>query len=355
MAVLRLFAEGPMPRILRGERMPTADAFRVEDAVAAAPGLGADAPIIILTHGFMFDPFGGPHCDPHKFLYHFDADRAAQDRWQRSVSWPLGLGFSHENEAGAEGLCVAFSWSARASLREAWLRQRRARFALAYDEAGMAGEALAETIRVLADAFPGRRIDLVGHSLGARVVLAAIASLARSGDEARRAVGRAILLNPAEFVGSAIETLALAGEAMPQVYAVGARENSIFNMLLERFASKVPHERVGLGREGLGRAHPRWIDLQLDRADLGAWLAARGIRIDSTPRKACHWGVYNRENVMALYRAILRERVAWSLEALRAAHLPEGYAPKDVQRRMSLNTSEAVHPASRAISTAARP
>lgn len=326
MAVLRLFAEGTTPKRLLDVTEPKGAPFLPADAKAAAPRLPQDAPIIVLTHGFMFDPFGGPHCDPHQFLYHFDSERAAQDRWKRSVSWPLGLGFSNEAEDGAEGLCVAFSWSARTPLWEAWMRQRRARFSLAYDEAGAAGMALAETIRVLAAAFPGRRIDLVGHSLGARVVLAAIATLAREGDPARHALGRAILLNPAEFVESALETLAVAGSAMPQVYAVGARENSIFNMLLERFAPRVPFPRIGLGREGLGRAHPRWIDLQLDRADLEDWLSVRGIEIDSTPRKACHWGVYNRSGVMALYRAILRERSPWSLDALRASDIPEGYA-----------------------------
>ena len=80
------------------------------------------------------------------------------------------------------------------------LRRRRTGFAIVYDRAQEFGEHLAALVRSVQRLAPGRPVDLLAHSLGARVALAALPHLAE-------APGRVILLGAAEFDGRAREGL----------------------------------------------------------------------------------------------------------------------------------------------------
>ena len=76
-------------------------------------------------------------------------------------------------------------------------------FARVYDRAAAYGAQLAELVALLQRLAPGRPVDLMAHSLGARVALAALPEL-------DAAPGRVILLGAAEFGARAPEFLAAA-------------------------------------------------------------------------------------------------------------------------------------------------
>ena len=73
---------------------------------------------------------------------------------------------------------------------------------------------------------------------------------------------------------------------------------------------------IGLG---LRPALPCWLDLQLDRAEVTAWINAQGIRLTDPRARFCHWSFYTRDGALAVYQAILRRRPGWDLASLRAA------------------------------------
>ena len=95
-------------------------------------------------------------------------------------------------------------------------------------------------------------MDFVSHSLGARVVLGAMRLAAeRRRHDLLRIMGRAIMLGPAELAFVARRTLADVESVMrrrgPMMYAVMARENDVFDALLEHFAPAIPTTRRRLG------------------------------------------------------------------------------------------------------------
>ncbi|MEO0999618.1 MAG: alpha/beta fold hydrolase, partial [Pseudomonadota bacterium] len=220
---------------------------------AALAALPPGAPVAVLIHGFNFAPGATGGADPHRSLF---AEGGA--RCWKLPSWPAGLGLS-----GAGGLAIGFGWPARVPHLGALLRTGRTGLAHAYERAEHAGAALAELLDRVAAAAPGRPVDLIGHSLGGRVALAALPHLtARAG----RALGRVILLGAAEFAGVAAERLAgLPRGAQPEILNVIARANDPFDALFERFAPGLRRDRA-LGA-GLVYPGPRWLDLQIDHPD----------------------------------------------------------------------------------------
>lgn len=268
----------------------------------------ADAPIVVLIHGYKFHP-DRADADPHRSLF---ALRPESGGW-KVRSWPEGLGFA--DDAGETGLCVGFAWPASAPHLSSLLATGRNGFARVYERAGAYGARLAELVALLQRLAPGRPVDVLAHSLGARVALAALPHLAE-------APGRMILLGAAEFDARARDFLAAArAPVAPQVYNVTSRANDLYDLMIERFA---PHRRgeraIGLG---LGAAPTSWLDLQLDRAEVTAWINAHGIALTPPRARLCHWSFYTRDGAMAVYQAILRRRPGWEVARLRAACLAE--------------------------------
>lgn len=320
MAMLRLAAKGETPLIYDPEHGLDAPPLTVEAARTAAPALRKSRPLVVMIHGYKFDPYDSHAANPHEYLYHFDPSRVQVDRWRRPASWPLGLGFREADTFGVDGLCVGFAWSSKPQVR-------LGRFCAAYLEAERAGRALFRALSMLAAAFPHREIDLIAHSLGARVALMAMRAAADGQSGLIERIGRVILLGPAELVGSARETMRAVDSAAParcpQIYSVVARENDVFDVMVERFAPKVGGVRpICLGATGLGRDRDDWLDIQLDSPALLEWLDSRGIEIGGGPRRACHWGVYNRPGALEFYATLLREREPWSIRAMREAGMP---------------------------------
>lgn len=285
-----------------------------------APG----APVCILVHGYRFTPHGARPCrDPHQRLYRTDPVAPSTARRPPLADWPHALGFS-EGDA-ADGLCIAFGWDGRRQRLRTLLTRGRSDFALVFEGAATAGLALARLGAGVAAARPDLGISLLAHSLGARVALAAM--------RARPDLPwtRAILLGAAEYAGTARALLAVQdrlGQRTEIVHAL-SRANDLYDGLFQVLAPRPG--RAGdrpLGAAGLGIAHPRWLDLQLDHPDLGAWAARRGMAPLRPREVLSHWHFYGDPAAMALWRRMLRASRGWDLASLRAAGIPQGLEPR---------------------------
>lgn len=266
---------------------------------------GHSPPIVVLIHGYKFHPLL-PDSDPHRSLYAF---RPRQDSW-KIRSWPEGLGFA--DDRGESGLCIGFAWPACAAHLPSLLATGRNGFARVYDRAEEYGARLAEVVALLQRLAPGRPIDLMAHSLGARVALAALPLLETAPD-------RVILLGAAEFGGRALDFLAAArAQPLPSVYNVTTRANDLYDLMFERFAPRRGRGDRALGL-GLGARLPTWLDLQLDRSDVTDWANAQGVPLTPGNARLCHWSFYTRDGALGLYQAILRRRPGWDIPSLRAA------------------------------------
>lgn len=296
------------------------DAPLTQELAAALDALPPGAPIAVLIHGYRFDP-GAPDHDPHRLLF----AQAPARQCAKLVSWTEGLGFDETPETG---LAIGFGWPARAAHLPSLVRLGHTGFAEIYARAGAAGAALAGLIAQIAALAPGRPIDILAHSLGARVALSALPRLEAG---AAGAIGRLILLGGAEYAGTARAALAQMGHGCagapgpgrmpartaPEIYSITARQNDLYDALFETFAPRDDAlcDRV-LSR---GVDAPNWFSLQLDAPQLMDWAAARGIALDPADRAVCHWSFYTRPGALALYARILRDRAAWSVAALRRA------------------------------------
>lgn len=264
---------------------------------AAAAGLAPGAPVVVMVHGFRFSPASTQH-DPHRHI--LSLTPTAGER--RAVSWPAGLGFT---AAGDEGLALAFGWEARGKLRHA------------YAQAGEVGADLAALIDAVSDAS-GRPVAVIGHSLGARVALSAMARVQPG------SMGRVVLLAGAEFRDRAEAALATPGGRRAEVINVTTRENDPFDFAVELLLGRGQGATIGLG---LSQRARNWIDLQIDQPEVLAGLAALGFAVSAPGSRACHWSPYLRAGMFDLYRAALCH--PWSLPLpLIARHIPDRQAPR---------------------------
>lgn len=286
MPLLRINADGTEPRCEGGEGTLRA-------ALAALP---EGAPVIVLIHGFRFSP-AVPAQSPHRHILSLDP---AADCW-KAISWPRHLGFGRGDPA--EGLCLAFGWEGR---RTIWH---------AYAEAARAGRALARLLTRIEALRPGTRPGILAHSLGARVALQALPHL--SGPLA----GRVVMLAAAELRRPAAAALASRAARATDFVNVTSRENAPYDFLVERLLPLRPDRALG---RGTGSPRPNWLDLPLDTPETLVALAALGPRIAPPRARSCHWSLYLRPGIFALYRALLRDGLP--LAALQAC-LPASPPP----------------------------
>ena len=271
--------------------------LRVDRAALAAAlaALPAGAPVVVMIHGYRFAPgAAGGNC-PHTHI--FSMQPPVQD-WT-AISWPRHLGLS-----GGRALAIGFGWPARGRFRGACVRAR------------VAGRALAELAALVQSLDPGRAFDVVGHSLGARVALAAL-PYASPG-----ALRRLILLAAAETRRPAMRAMASAAGRSVQVVNVTTRENDLFDFLFEWLAGAGLDTAIG---QGLRETPANWLDLQLDQPASLAALARLGHALPEAPARISHWSPYLRPGALGLYRAILDGSLP--LGVLRNA-LPERRDPR---------------------------
>lgn len=244
--------------------------------------LAPNAPVVAMVHGYRFAPDAGQHC-PFGHIFALDpVGQGGQMKGRRDktlVSWPRHLGLG-----GAAGLAIAFGWPARG-----WIGQVAAR-------AAAAGAGLAALAAAIADIDPARRLDVIGHSLGARAALSALPH-AKAGH-----LRRLILLAGAETRSPALRALRSPAGQAAQIVNVTTRENDLFDFLYEWGVAGGRDTAIG---QGLGCALPNWVDLQLDAPRNLALLARMGFALPTPPARICHWSPYIRPGIFALYRALL--------------------------------------------------
>ncbi|QJW94077.1 alpha/beta hydrolase [Frigoriglobus tundricola] len=84
-----------------------------------AEKLGQKQPVVVMVHGFWYDPADEPKTgadpkdphssnNPHLRNFHFEKD-VSRPHWRHTRGWPLGLNFAPGDE-GAGGLVLAFGW-----------------------------------------------------------------------------------------------------------------------------------------------------------------------------------------------------------------------------------------------------
>jgi hypothetical protein len=238
----------------------------------ALDSLPAGAPVVALVHGYSFSPGLGRDC-PHRPILALDPDVADA----KAISWPRHLGLD-----GRRGLAIAFGWHARGNLWQA------------HANAARAGAALAELAGILR--ARGRCLDVVAHSLGARVALAALHE-AGAGD-----LRHLILLAGAEARGLALAALDSPAGRAASIVNVATRENDLFDACFEWLVHGGMRTSIG---QGLGQTRPNWRDLWIDSPlTLGA-LSRMGHEVSPACKRVSHWSPYLRPGVLAVYRAVL--------------------------------------------------
>lgn len=266
------------PRPIRADMGPaglTLDRARLARKLDRLP---PTAPVVVMIHGWRYAPGFTRDC-PHGSI--LSLDPAPGDR--RAVSWPRHLGLD-----GTQGLGIALGWNAKCDPWRAHLR------------AASTGTALAEIAGLVA-ARTGRGVQVIAHSMGARVALAALAQTAPG------QIARMILLAAAETRGRALAALNSPAGRRVEVVNVTTRENDLFDACFEWGVHLGLRTSIG---QGLGRAHPGWHDLWIDQPPTLRALAALGHPLADPPRRICHWSPYLRPGTIALYRALIEGQLA---------------------------------------------
>ncbi|NHB76697.1 hypothetical protein [Rhodobacter calidifons] len=251
------------------------DRARLERRLAALP---ATAPVVVMIHGWRYAPGFARDC-PHGSI--LSLDPPTDDR--RAVSWPRHLGLD-----GRSALGIALGWNAKCDPWRAHLR------------AGRTGPALAE-IALTVHEMSGRRVQVVAHSMGARVSLSALPLLPAG------LIERIILLAAAETRGRALAALDTPAGRTVEVVNVTTRENDLFDACFEWGIHLGLSTSIG---QGLGRSRPNWHDLWIDQPRTLSALASLGHALPDPPRRICHWSPYLRPGTIALYRALIEGRLS---------------------------------------------
>ena len=323
-----------------------------------AAQLPDDQPVVVMVHGWNFDP-GTKHIskpwkakanNPHSRLFHFFRDQPLETAMKaHSTSWPLGLGVEPD-DGGASGLAIAFGWDSAPGWWDSLTQHGLNPYARAYRMVReIFGWQLAVLLEALSRVLPARKIDIVAHSLGTAVVTRALAKIASGSrrlsapsQQTIAALGRVILLAGAEYVAEAqfmmrrlnwrhddgianAERDAAIFPNIPEFYNVTSRENDVLDKLGENLGPTVNGSRQVIGHNGLEMLDPRWCDIPLDHPEVADWFQKDGreyaVSGDNTSAVFAvldHWIHFTWPDNMRVYKDILRERDVWNVSWLKS-------------------------------------
>lgn len=326
------------------ERMAPNLQHYFERAVPARTSdLRPGAPVVVMVHGFLFDPRQAVGDDPkesdnpHGRLYHFVEGDEGEEQRHHTSSWPLHLGFSLDDVTGSQGFAIAFGWHSQPGFASSLINHFQNFYARAYDYAGQTAWVLVHVLDRLSQVLPGHPIDLFCHSLGSRVVVRALQMACSYRPSLLPRLGRVLLLGGAEYVVEAQVMMRrlLDGnfQSLPSFYNIVSRENDVLDKLGENFGPRTFGNSQVIGHNGLeaGQKNPNWMDLRIDGREVQEWMEPRGFQVsgDRPGNIWDHWYYYTFRGNMRLYREILRNREDWTLGALRGQGIPEG-APRGI-------------------------
>ncbi len=256
-----------LPVNAKGREITAPKALR--QAIEALPH---GARVTIMVHGYRFCPFSETG-NPHRHILSLSPDQTC---W-KAISWPRHLHLNRPNG----GLGLAFGWPAKGRLAEVAARGFEA------------GDALADAIQIMRQTRPDLILQIIAHSLGARVALAALERLGPHD------IHQIILLSGAEY--RSIAERVVAGKSTG-VLNVTSGENTLFDALF-RGLVPAPRWRDWPLAAGLPQT-ARWVDLSIDRgADLAA-LNQLGFATRPPVTRICHWSGYLRPGLFKLYRGL---------------------------------------------------
>lgn len=255
-----------------------------------------EAPIIVMIHGYKYTPYDPARC-PHRSIF----AQTPTLKPRRCLSWPRAMGFSQS--CPDEGLCIAFGWDAGGTI---WQAARSAE---------AAAMALAQVLSQVAE-HAGRPVQVLAHSLGARVALGALSGAAPG------SVGRMVLLHGAEFRSRARTALDQPAGQTAEIVNVTTRENDLFDGLFRGFVA--PHRPLDPALSaGLGARRMNWLDIRIDDPATRTALKDFGFDIPAPQGRVCHWSAYMRTGMFDLHRALLRAPGTLPMGVL-ARTLPDG-------------------------------
>lgn len=301
MPILRINAFGRTP-VLHNSPIPVWDRL-------AALDLPDTGPIVVMLHGYKYQPGHARHC-PHRHILALHP----QDMPWRSPSWPRQLGFG--TGLADEGLAIAFGWNARGAL---WQARRRAT---------NSGLALASVISALHRLAPQRPVHIVAHSLGLDVALGALHHVPVG------SVGRILSLTGASYRSCVQAALDTPAGRVAEFLNITSRENDPFDFLFEQLIA--PPKR-GDRSIGHGINAPNAVTVQLDCRDTLEHFETLGLPIAGSDRRVCHWSSYTRPGALQFYKAVLRDPADLTLGRLQAG-LPDAPAPRWSRLRLRLRT-----------------
>ncbi len=206
---------------------------------------------VILVHGFGYDPWRDSDDNPH--FQSLLGKASTFGLWRRDL-------IPDRASIGVGWYSVPLGWR---GLLGAWRHGRWNRYRYAWDLAWEAGGVLAVMLRRL-----DGPVDVLCHSLGSRVVLAALAQ------ESGLPIRNAVIMNGAEFAKPArIE--AMANSKVRFVNLVVAADEVLAK--LDTHFAPVSNQGPPIGLDGLSGAAPaNWTDIRLDDPKTQAWGASRG-------------------------------------------------------------------------------
>lgn len=324
----------------------------------AALNLPVNQPVVVMVHGFLFDPRHAVTPDPrdsdnaHSRVYHFTNGDELEEQRHHTTGWPRHLGFDAADETGRSGLAVAFGWHSQPGFASSLIARFQNFYSRAYDYAEQTAWPLANVLYQLArhPRLADHPIDLFVHSLGARVVIRCLALMAKRAGEADgthqtelrhllERLGRVIILGGSEYVFEAnlmyrrVQRLGLDESKGPVFYNIASRENDVLDILAENFGPVFFGNSQVIGHNGLETQEKalRWMDLQIDSKELQEWLQKNhGVEVsgDRPGNVWDHWYYYTHRGNMDFYRRIIRQpdHGQWDHATLRTRKppIPEG-------------------------------
>lgn len=309
-----------------------------------AARLTDQSPITIMIHGFLFNPqtvvWQKPedNDNPHGRLFHFEEHPLPVEIKEHSTGWPVRLGFK-EDDQGENGLVIAFGWYSSPGLASSLIDGYKSHYSRAYEYAQTSSWALINILHQLSqhDQTKGRPISIFCHSLGSRVIIRSLATMAgseRINDIYRgviKSIGQVIILGGSEYVVEAqlMHSRLYELDNRPHFYNIVSRENNVLDVLGENFGPLTFGNTKVIGHKGIDTLQSDiWVDIAIDSSEMRSWLKANrdhDISGDQPGTIWDHWYYYTYPGNMQFYSDLLRDPKKYSIPELKSDEsFPDG-------------------------------